>query len=110
MRHLCASAVIIVLILGVLSVPLSVGQTLARTRQTPAPDPSPGDTSKALGVAGSTVQRFFYIGTESCGASTCHGSATPRTAVRSGIRQNEYTQWLTTDKHAKAYEVLLKAR
>ena len=117
MRHLCASAVIIVLVLGVLSVPRSVGQTLARVgqtparmRQTPAPVPSPGDTSKALGVAGSNVQRFFYIGVESCGASTCHGSATPRTALRSGIRQTEYTQWLTTDKHAKAYEVLLKDR
>ena len=66
MRHLCASAVIIVLVLGVLSVPRSVGQTLARVgqtparmRQTPAPAPSPGDTSKALGVAGSNVQRFF---------------------------------------------------
>ena len=56
------------------------------------------------------MQRFFYIGVESCGASTCHGSVTPRTALRTGIRQTEYTQWLSTDKHAKAYEVLLKAR
>ena len=103
MRHLCASAVIVVLGLGVLNLPLSVGQTLA-------PAQTLGATSKAPGVAGSTGQRFFYLGVESCGASTCHGSATPRTALRSGIRQTESTQWLATDKHAKAYEVLLKAR
>ena len=29
MRHLCASAVMVVLLLGVLNLPLSMGQTLA---------------------------------------------------------------------------------
>ena len=50
------------------------------------------------------------MGAESCGASTCHGSTTARNAPRTGIRQTEYAQWQANDKHAKAYEVLLKDR
>lgn len=96
MRHLCASAVVVVLVLGVISPPLGVGQPRA-----------PLQTS---GSASSGAQRFFYIGVESCAGSTCHGSVTPQKAPRTGIRQTEHTQWLTKDKHAKAYAVLLKDR
>ena len=104
MRHLCASAVVVVLVLGMLGPPLSVGQMAATA-------PPPGAASKtAPSVGVGSPQRFFYMGAESCGASTCHGSATPRNAPRTGIRQTEYAQWQTHDKHAKAYEVLLKER
>ena len=103
MRHLYASAVVVVLVLSVLSPSLSVGQTTA-------PASSPGSAGKAPGFAGSGVQRFFYMGAGSCAGSTCHGSDRPQKAPRTGIRQTEHTQWLTKDKHAKTYEVLLKER
>src|SRR5262252_769521 len=103
MRHLCASAVVVVLLLGMLSPPLSVGQMAATA-------PPPGAASQAPSIGGSMTQRFFFMGAESCAASTCHGSTVPRHAPRTGIRQTEYAQWQTNDKHAKAYEVLLKDR
>ena len=87
MRHLCASAVVVVLVLGMLGPPLSVGQMA-----TTAPS-SRAATRAAPGVGGGSPQRFFYLGAESCGASTCHGSVTPRNAPRTGIRQTEYAQW-----------------
>ena len=102
MRHLCASAVVVVLVLGMLGPPLSVGQMTAAS--------SPGAAGTAPAVGGGSAQRFLYLGAESCGASTCHGSAAPRNAPRTGIRQTEYAQWLNNDKHAKAFEVLLKER
>jgi hypothetical protein len=74
MRHLCAAAVVVVLVLGMLGPPLSVGQMAATA-------PPPAAASKAAPSVGvSSPQRFFYMGAESCGASTCHGSATPRNA------------------------------
>src|SRR5262249_56158375 len=101
MRHLCASAVVVVLLLGMLSPPLSVGQMAATA-------PPPGAASQAPSVGGGMTQRFFSMGAESCAASTCHGSTTPRHAPRTGIRQTEYTQWQTNDKHPQTHEVLLE--
>ena len=45
-----------------------------------------------------------YIGPGSCAASSCHGSIRPRNEVR--IQQNEYSTWVTQDKHANAFNVL----
>jgi hypothetical protein len=42
--------------------------------------------------------------------SNCHGSVTPRSAPKIDIKQDEHTHWLKKDKHARAYEVLLKER
>src|SRR5215475_11087529 len=100
MRHLCAAAVVVVLLLGMLGPPLSVGQMAATA-------PPRGAASQAPSVGGGMTQRFFSMGAESCGASTCHGSTAPRHAPRTGIRQTEYTQWQANDKHAKAYEAAL---
>ena len=69
MRHLCASAVVIILVLGVLSPPLSVGQT-------------PGSASSGAQL---------YMGVGSCSAPQCHGSVSPLTTSKLGVRQNEYT-------------------
>jgi hypothetical protein len=55
-------------------------------------------------------QRYIYTGTGSCAASNCHGSVTPRSAPKIDIKQDEHTHWLKKDKHARAYEVLLKER
>ncbi|MBM3224882.1 MAG: hypothetical protein FJZ47_13915 [Candidatus Tectomicrobia bacterium] len=94
MRHLCASAVVVVLILGVLSPSLSVGQSSA-----------PGQATSSAGS--STPQ---YMGVGSCSAPQCHGSVRPLTTSKAGVRQNEYTHWVSVEKHARAYEVLLKER
>lgn len=45
-----------------------------------------------------------YIGPGGCAASSCHGSVVPKTTTR--IFQNEYSIWITQDRHAKAYSVL----
>ena len=55
-------------------------------------------------------QRYIYTGTGSCASSNCHGSVTPRSAPKIDIKQDEHTHWLKKDKHARAYEVLLKER
>lgn len=47
------------------------------------------------------------LGVSSCAASTCHGSAIPRTQTR--ILRNEYRTWLEEDAHSDAYAVLLTA-
>ncbi len=45
-----------------------------------------------------------YNGPGGCAASSCHGSIQPKTTTR--VLQNEYTTWISQDKHARAYGVL----
>jgi len=45
-----------------------------------------------------------YVGPGSCSASACHGSIQPRNTTR--VLQNEYSTWITADKHAHAYKAL----
>ena len=45
-----------------------------------------------------------YIGPGSCAATSCHGSVKPITGSR--ILQNEYSTWIITDKHSRAYQAL----
>jgi len=46
-----------------------------------------------------------FIGSTSCSARACHGSMT----VESGrVQRNEYTRWLTRDRHSDAYASLFK--
>ncbi len=47
-------------------------------------------------------------GTVTCASSLCHGSI--KTWKDSNVLQNEYITWSRTDKHARAYNVLLNAR
>ena len=51
-----------------------------------------------------------YMGVGSCSAPQCHGSLSPLTTSKAGVRQNEYTHWVSLEKHSKAYEVLLRER
>lgn len=51
-------------------------------------------------AAGETV-----LGSESCGASTCHGALTPWDGA--SVLQNEYITWKNQDKHSQAYKALL---
>ncbi len=45
-----------------------------------------------------------YVGAGSCSAVACHGGIQPRGTTK--VLQNEYSTWITTDKHAHAYEAL----
>jgi hypothetical protein len=49
-----------------------------------------------------------YEGVASCANSGCHGSAEPLNAAR--VLQNEYYTWLSTDRHAQAYNILFNDR
>lgn len=45
-----------------------------------------------------------FVGPGSCSASACHGSVSPRDKTK--VLQNEYSTWVTEDRHARAYSVL----
>ncbi len=45
-----------------------------------------------------------YVGPGSCSAVACHGGIEPRSVTR--VLQNEYSTWVTRDKHAHAYTAL----
>ena len=45
-----------------------------------------------------------YVGAGSCSAVACHGGIQPRSVTR--VLQNEYSTWVTSDKHAQAYNSL----
>lgn len=48
------------------------------------------------------------MGVASCASSLCHGAIEPWKA--SNVLQNEYVTWSRSDKHARAYSLLLNAR
>ena len=48
------------------------------------------------------------LGTVTCASSLCHGSI--KLWKDSTVLQNEYLTWSRTDKHARAYNVLLNER
>jgi Cytochrome c554 and c-prime len=48
------------------------------------------------------------LGTVTCASSLCHGSV--KRWKDSNVLQNEFVTWSRTDKHAKAYNILLNAR
>lgn len=50
----------------------------------------------------------FFTGTASCSGRSCHGGL-DSTPLKQ-ISQNEYTEWLTHDKHADAFRVLFDKR
>ncbi len=47
------------------------------------------------------------VGSASCSAQACHGRVEPRPGEQEILR-NEYTTWVREDRHARAYEVLLR--
>ncbi len=59
-----------------------------------------------LGTVGqANAANETVLGSESCGASTCHGAITPWDGA--SVLQNEYITWKNQDKHSQAYKVLL---
>ena len=59
--------------------------------------------AKAAGQDMQTVNHR-YVGPGSCSAVACHGGIQPRSVTK--VLQNEYSTWVTEDKHARAYTVL----
>ncbi|MHB8412172.1 MAG: multiheme c-type cytochrome [Candidatus Acidiferrales bacterium] len=53
---------------------------------------------------GQVAAPFQYVGAGGCSAPACHGSVRPMTQTR--VWQNEYSTWVTQDKHSRAYSVL----
>lgn len=51
---------------------------------------------------------YQTLGTVTCASSLCHGAV--KRWKSSNVLQNEYVTWSRTDKHARAYNVLLNAR
>ncbi len=48
-----------------------------------------------------------YVGPGSCSAVACHGGIQPRNSTK--VLQNEYSTWVTADKHARGYTVLTES-
>ena len=48
-----------------------------------------------------------YLGPGSCSANACHGGVAPRAVTK--VLQNEYSTWVTKDRHARAYNELYKS-
>ena len=79
MRHLCASAVVVVLVLGMLGPPRSMGQMAATA-------PPRGAARQAPAVEGGSTERFFYMGADT---AVLHHAVLPelafdRPSIRSG--------------------------
>ena len=65
----------------------------------------------SVAVAGVTLPQYSHdksLGVASCSSSLCHGSI--ETWKDSNVLQNEYVTWMRSDKHARAYAVLLNQR
>jgi hypothetical protein len=69
----------------------------------PANTASPHVATAAV-PADSNAEPAKYIGPGSCASTSCHGSVKPVAGSR--ILQNEYSTWITKDKHSRAYQAL----
>jgi hypothetical protein len=64
-----------------------------------------------LSLAGAvSAQQPGYIGAGGCASSNCHGGTSAAPESESRILGNEFSIWSVTDKHSKAYKVLLEPR
>jgi hypothetical protein len=66
--------------------------------------PGPAPLNPALEASPPAASRLF-AGTSSCSGRSCHGGLEPRSGQPIG--QDEYSIWITHDKHADAFHVLL---
>ena len=56
---------------------------------------------KTASAADTPTMSGKYVGPGSCSAVACHGGIQPRGTTK--VLQNEYSTWITADKHAHAY-------
>lgn len=84
-----------------LSVALLLGCGTALCQNAPGPR-----LHSLLAAAGGETHSALpqFVGPGSCSASACHGGIQPRNTTK--VMQNEYSTWVTQDKHAHAYRAL----
>jgi hypothetical protein len=92
------------LLWGLAVVPLFAVPWLASASKVEGPPSAKGPASQPVKAAGD----FALVGTASCGGRACHGSIEP--LGDGAVRQNEFTTWLTHDRHADAYRILLEGK
>src|SRR5436309_5477027 len=74
--------------------------------------PENGPVRSTLPPGGPPVPSLMLQGAGSCAATACHGSMTPadRNIYPSRVLRNEHSIWVTQDRHANAYQVLMSPR
>jgi hypothetical protein len=66
--------------------------------------PLPPHVRAILAAAPEMTPAGKYVGPGSCSAVACHGGIQPHSTTK--VLQNEYSTWVTQDKHARAYTAL----
>lgn len=74
--------------------------TVARAQTVPLPP----HVKALLAAAPEITPVGKYVGPGSCSAVACHGGIQPHSTTK--VLQNEYSTWVTQDKHARAYTAL----
>ena len=69
-----------------------------------AAGPLPPHMQALLAAAPEMTPAGKYVGPGSCSAVACHGGIQPHSTTK--VLQNEYSIWVTQDKHARAYAAL----
>lgn len=72
--------------------------------------PAPAQSPRVVPLQTATKvapRRFQSEGAGSCSARACHGGLEPSKTPGSSVDRNEYTTWVTRDRHARAYQVLV---
>jgi hypothetical protein len=87
---------------SVVALVLGCGAALSQT--TTAADNHVRALLKAASAPETPVMSGKYVGPGSCSAVACHGGIRARDTTK--VLQNEYSTWITSDKHAHAYTAL----
>src|SRR5947209_6378059 len=98
MRTQCIGAALAAVVL--------VGLWLVQHGVAPIVGAADGDNAVPAGDKRLRPRAGVLLGTGTCAGRSCHGSIEPISQTR--CDQNEYTLWLTRDKHQQACDVLLR--
>jgi len=90
--------------LGALSAQSTVRGAAAQMASTGALDPRLESVLRGYATVEPDSSTGKYVGPGSCSASACHGGIQPRSTTK--VLQNEFSTWVTSDKHTRAYTVL----
>ncbi|HEX3068250.1 MAG TPA: hypothetical protein VHX14_06725, partial [Thermoanaerobaculia bacterium] len=106
LRHPLTAALVFVVIAITHSAPAQQPSNRATSQQPTLATGQPANSSTPPATPPSVPGHFD--GVASCANSGCHGSTQPLNAAR--VLQNEYYTWLSSDRHAQAYNVLFSDR
>jgi hypothetical protein len=83
---------------------VAMGACAVLRAQTAQPAPDHVRAMLAAAAAPEMTPVGKYVGPGSCSAVACHGGIQPHMTTK--VLQNEYSTWVTQDKHARAYTAL----